>query len=157
LGAEDVAEAQLKKDYAGTYTFHPAGGIELNSSMTLTQTTPRALHISSLVSNSRDVLAALGPLIGQKSVVSSGIYFALQPTFLSRTSADGEVGEVWWFINVIDDYYVLLIRLLFGMIIALLMLTLSLMPMSRLMKLSPGESRVMPRLRRWNSWLLMLV
>ncbi|KAJ5832712.1 beta-lactamase family protein [Penicillium riverlandense] len=104
LGAEDVAEAQLKKDYAGTYTFHSAGGTALNSSMMLTQNTPRALHISSLVSNSTDVLAALGPLVGQKSGVSSGIYFALQPTFLSRTSADGHVGEVWRFINVIDDY-----------------------------------------------------
>lgn len=100
IAAEAEALSQLKASYAGVYTTTEK---TLNSSITLTQTDPRALYITSWISNSTDVLAALIPLVATKAGTSGEIYLQLQPTFETRRRGS-ETGEVWRFINVIDDY-----------------------------------------------------
>lgn len=100
IGAEAEAQLQLKRTYTGVYS---STNNSLNSSITLTQTDPRALHITSWISNSTDVLAALIPLVAAKAGTSGDMYLQLQPTFQTR-SKENQTGEVWRFINVIDDY-----------------------------------------------------
>jgi hypothetical protein len=100
IAAEVEAQLQLKGSYAGVYASTERS---LNSSITLTQTDPRALHITSWISNSTDVLASLIPLVAAKAGTSGDIYLQLQPTFQTRRRR-GRTGEVWRFINVIDDY-----------------------------------------------------
>ncbi|CAG8026778.1 unnamed protein product [Penicillium salamii] len=100
IAAEAEAMSQLKDTYAGVYE---SAKKSLNSSITLTQTDPRALHITSWISNSTDVLASLIPLVAAKAGTSGDMYLQLQPTF-EKKHRDGLVGEVWRFINVIDDY-----------------------------------------------------
>jgi len=100
IAAETEAQSQLKGSYAGVYT---STDKTLNSTITLTQTDPRALHITSWISNSTDVLASLIPLVAAKAGTSGDMYLQLQPTF-QRRRRGGQTGEVWRFINVIDDY-----------------------------------------------------
>jgi hypothetical protein len=100
IGAEAEAQSQLKSTYAGVYT---STDNTLNSSITITQTDSRALHITSWISNSTDVLAALIPLVAAKAGTNGDMYLQLQPTFQTRNKGS-QKGEVWRFINVIDDY-----------------------------------------------------
>jgi hypothetical protein len=100
IAVETEAMSQLNLAYAGTYD---STDNKLNSSITFTQTDPRALHITSWISNSTDVLASLIPLVAAKAGTSGDMYLQLQPTFQTRHT-DGRTGEVWRFINVIDDY-----------------------------------------------------
>lgn len=103
IAAETETQSQLKKTYAGTYL---STDKKLNSSITFTQTNPRSLYISAWVSNSTDVMATLIPLVANKGGTSGDMYFQLIPAFQTRHGKDGRIGEVWRFINVIDDYKV---------------------------------------------------
>ncbi|KAJ5097970.1 beta-lactamase/transpeptidase-like protein [Penicillium argentinense] len=101
IGAEDRAQSQLEALYAGTYCSTQKG---LNSTITFSHSDSKSLHIKSWISNSTDVLGALKPLVSAKAGTTGDMYFQLMPTFRNKTSSDGRVGEIWRFINVIDDY-----------------------------------------------------
>lgn len=109
VAAESVAQSQLNTTYAGLYSF-PAttGESSLNSSITISQSANQSLYISSLISNSTDVLSVFIPLVAEQSGDGTNFYFQLIPTFETRysaTNASGsQLGEVWRFINVVDDY-----------------------------------------------------
>lgn len=100
VAAEAETQSQLKNTYAGTYISEEK---KLNSTITFKQTSPRSLYISSWISNSTDVMASLIPLVASKGGTSGDMYLQLMPTFQTRKGKDGRVGEVWRFINVIDD------------------------------------------------------
>ena len=101
IAAESEAQSQLKSSYGGVYTSTDSS---LNSSITLTQTQSRSLYISSWISNSTDVLANLIPFVASTAGTSGDMYFQLLPTFQTRGTPDGRIGEVWRLIDVIDDY-----------------------------------------------------
>lgn len=100
IAAETEAQSQLESSYTGVYTSNGKG---LNSSITFAQTQPRSLHISSWVSNSTDVMESLSSFVSSAAGTSGQLYFQLIPTFQTRHSKDGRIGEVWRFIDVIDD------------------------------------------------------
>lgn len=100
-GAEIEAQTQLKDTYGGVYKSTEK---DLDSSITFTQTDARSLHVTSWVSNSTDVMGSLTSLVSQKAGTSGDLYFQLIPTFRTKKSSDGRVGDIWRFINVIDDY-----------------------------------------------------
>ncbi|EXJ72484.1 uncharacterized protein A1O5_04989 [Cladophialophora psammophila CBS 110553] len=116
LGAERVAQQDLKTTYAGTYSAlgcrnssslcsqNPPG---LNSSITLAQSSSRSLSISAWISNSTDALQALLSVSSSQSGQTGNVYFQFTPMFraISGPSSDGSnrTGEIWRFINVIDD------------------------------------------------------
>ena len=99
--AETEAQSQLKDAYGGVYKSTEK---RLNSSITFTQTEPRSLYISSWISNSTDVMETLVSFVSSAAGTSGELYFQLIPTFKTRHSKDGKIGEVWRFIDVIDDY-----------------------------------------------------
>ncbi|PWY71780.1 beta-lactamase/transpeptidase-like protein [Aspergillus sclerotioniger CBS 115572] len=99
VGAETIAQKQLNATYAGTYV---ATDIGLNSSLTLSHSLQQSLYISEWVSNGTDVLAALVPLVANQAGTGDNIYFQIIPTFETRVAADGNVGEVWRLINVMN-------------------------------------------------------
>lgn len=101
IAAESEAQRQLKDNYGGVYV---STDKKLNSSITFSHTDARALHITSWVSNSTEVLAALGSFVSQKAGTTGDLYFQLMPTFRTKRSSDGRIGDIWRFINVIDDY-----------------------------------------------------
>lgn len=101
IAAESEAQKQLNSSYGGVYTSKDS---KLNSSITFTQTQPRSLYISSWISNSTDVLENLIPFVSSTAGTSGDMYFQLIPTFKTKHSNGGQVGEVWRLINVIDDY-----------------------------------------------------
>ncbi|KAJ5935518.1 beta-lactamase family protein [Penicillium verhagenii] len=101
VAAESEAQSQLESSYGGIYSSTDSN---LNSSITLTQTQSRSLYISSWISNSTDVLANLIPFVSSTAGTSGDMYFQLLPTFKTRRTHDGQVGEVWRLIDVIDDY-----------------------------------------------------
>ncbi|KAJ5992829.1 beta-lactamase family protein [Penicillium sp. IBT 35674x] len=101
IAAESEAQYQLNISYGGVYTSTDAS---LNSSITLSQTEPRSLYISSWISNSTDVLANLIPFVSSTAGTNGSMYFQLLPTFQARRAHYGRVGEVWRFIDVIDEY-----------------------------------------------------
>ncbi|KAJ5609004.1 beta-lactamase family protein [Penicillium herquei] len=100
IAAESEAQSQLRNSYEGDYT---STDPNMNSSITFVQTQSRALYISSWVSNSTDVLANLIPFVSSTAGASGDIYFQLIPTFQTRYNDDGQIGEVWRLIDVIDD------------------------------------------------------
>ena len=115
IGAEQIAQTDLKTSYAGTYsvsacksqtcTTNPKG---LNSSITLSQSPSKSLYISSFTSNSTDTLSALLAVSGSTSgQTSTQAYFGLTPMFQTRDTIlphhGTRIGEVWRFINVIDS------------------------------------------------------
>ncbi|PYI09596.1 beta-lactamase/transpeptidase-like protein [Aspergillus sclerotiicarbonarius CBS 121057] len=99
VGAETLAQSQLNATYSGTYVSTDTG---LNSSLTLSHSMQQSLYISEWVSNGTDVLAALVPLVANQAGTGENIYFQVMPTFETRVAADGSVGEVWRFINVME-------------------------------------------------------
>ncbi|PYH88178.1 beta-lactamase/transpeptidase-like protein [Aspergillus ellipticus CBS 707.79] len=99
VGAEAVAQERLATAYAGTY--RAASNTGLNSSMTIGHSDDKSLFVSAWVSNATDVMAALVPLVAAQEGSGDNIYFEFLPTFETRTAADGRVGEVWRFINVL--------------------------------------------------------
>ena len=101
VAAESEAQSQLKNTYGGVYK---STDRSLNSSITFTQSEPKSLYVSSWVSNSTSVLESLASVVAAQAGTSGDMYFQLLPTFLTRRSAAGHVGEVWRLINVIDDY-----------------------------------------------------
>lgn len=101
IAAESEAQSQLNDNYGGVYV---STDEKLNSSITFSHTDPRALHITSWVSNSTEVLAALGSFVSKKAGTTGDLYFQLMPTFRTKRSSDGRIGDIWRFINVIDDY-----------------------------------------------------
>ncbi|KAJ6031295.1 beta-lactamase family protein [Penicillium herquei] len=100
IAAESEAQSQLRDSYGGDYT---STDPNMNSSITFVQTQSRALYISSWVSNSTDVLANLIPFVSSSAGASGDLYFQLIPTFQTRYNDDGQIGEVWRLIDVIDD------------------------------------------------------
>lgn len=99
-GAEAAAQTQLRTKYGGTYV---SATPNLNSSISFTQTDAKSLHLSSWVSNSTDLIATLLPQLEGLAGASSSTYLQLIPTFRAAYKS-GRVGEVWRWINVIDDY-----------------------------------------------------
>lgn len=98
--AEALAQSQIRQKYAGTYV---SADKSLNSSISFTQSDAKSLHIDSWVSNSTDLMATLLPQLESLASTSSSTYLQLIPTFRSAKK-DGRAGEVWRWINVIDDY-----------------------------------------------------
>lgn len=102
LGAESVAQSNLNQTYAGQYTSSIPG---LNSSIVFSQSATQSLYISSWISNTTDVLSVFVPLVAQQAGTATDIFFQLVPTFETRTFSNASsVGEVWRFINVLNDY-----------------------------------------------------
>ncbi|KAJ5574130.1 beta-lactamase family protein [Penicillium hispanicum] len=100
IAAEAVTQSQLKDTYAGVYASTDSS---LNSSITFTQSDPQSLYISSWVSNSTSVLGALASLVSANAGIGADMYFQLLPTFMTRTSSAGHIGEVWRLIDVTDN------------------------------------------------------
>jgi hypothetical protein len=108
--AEDVAQEQLASGYAGKYAAasaraDPAGSYKpsLNSSLVLAQTSSQNLYITSWISNGTDALGNFMQVAAAQGGTSTDMYFQVIPTFEQRIGDDGSVGEVWRFINVLND------------------------------------------------------
>ncbi|KAK3675215.1 hypothetical protein LTR78_004724 [Recurvomyces mirabilis] len=95
-GAEDLAQRDLAVTYTGTYN-----DANLNSSITLAQSSARSLYISAWTSNDTDVLAQSYKLVSALGGVPGGIYYQVVPTFETRLQAN-LTGQVWRFYNVQD-------------------------------------------------------
>lgn len=118
IGAERVAQQILQSTYAGTYSASPSSCTStlcaqnpqgINSSLTIALSPSRSLYISSFISNSTDALQALLAVAGAQSGQTGTVYFSFTPMFRTLTASDPaddnqtRTGEVWRFINVIDD------------------------------------------------------
>ncbi|RAL09612.1 serine hydrolase domain-containing protein [Aspergillus homomorphus CBS 101889] len=100
VGAEEVAQMSLNTTYAGTYLAPVHTG--LKSSVTISHSMQKSLYVASWTSNSTDVLGALIPLVAAQAGTGENLDLELIPTFEIRADADGRVGEVWRFINVME-------------------------------------------------------
>ncbi|KAK6392459.1 hypothetical protein LTR65_003589 [Meristemomyces frigidus] len=98
--AEELAQQALKQEYTGTYVATTTG---LNSSITLSQSASRSLHISQWTSNGTEMLAALDEFVAAQAGDGDSLYYQLIPTFETRHTANASLtGEVWRFYNVFD-------------------------------------------------------
>lgn len=101
LAAESIAQDNLNQTYAGQYTASSG----LNSSLVISQSANQSLYIESWISNSTDVLSVFVPLVADTAGTGDNLYFQLVPTFETRASSNSSIlGEVWRFINVLNDY-----------------------------------------------------
>jgi hypothetical protein len=95
-GAEDAAQKSLRQTYAGTYQAQ-----HLNSSIAISQSAAKSLHVTHWISNGTDVLPPLTEFVAGQAGQGNTVYYQLVPTQISRRRG-GRVGEVWRFYNVLD-------------------------------------------------------
>ncbi|KIW87098.1 uncharacterized protein Z519_12209 [Cladophialophora bantiana CBS 173.52] len=116
LGAKRVAQQDVKTTCAGTYSASACmssrslcsqNSAGLNSSITIAQSLSLSLSIAAWISNSADALHALLSVSGAKSGQTGNVYFQFTPMFRAipgpSSGGSNRTGEVWRFINVIDD------------------------------------------------------
>lgn len=91
--AEVVGHQELQRTYAGNFS-SLNGPANLNSSMVITQSAHRGLHVTQWISNGTDVFEAFGPLIPELTGQKGTWRAQLVPTLLFRDE-EHQHGEIW--------------------------------------------------------------
>lgn len=104
--AEEIAQNNLKSIYAGTYSSSSIQS-ELNTSVTLSQSSARSLFLGSWISNGTAILPSLVAFTAMRGGQGADWYFQLAPTFTTplrreRPGNRTQLGEAWRWVNILE-------------------------------------------------------